>query len=103
MFAKMNFSRVVRNTRSFQEGSYEKALSEALVRLDLMLVSEEGSLLLNRIQETLEAGGYSINRGNAEYLAGSTAIVALVTKEEVFVANAGDCRAVTVKNDKITR
>jgi len=73
---------------SFQSGNYGKALTDTFHNLDIILKTPEGKKELASIQ----TGRSGFDAGDS--YAGCTAIVALMVKDKIYVANAGDSRCV---------
>ena len=64
--------------------------------LDKMLLSEPGKKELTKISQKYGqmSSGQTFDGGDLAYQAGCTCCVAIVTKTEIYVANAGDTRCV---------
>lgn len=73
---------------SFQSGNYAKALVDVFHHLDIILKTPEGKKELSGYQ----GGRAGFDAGDS--YAGCTAIVALMVKDKIYVANAGDSRCV---------
>jgi len=99
-FTKRYFPEIVKNTSGFKAKNYKQALTDAFLGLDKKLESEEGKALLAEINKTTTSRDAPM-QSETEDLAnciGCTACVALITKTEIIVANAGDSRCVLSKN-----
>ena len=75
---------LVKNEK-FKQENYKEALEETFLQMDIMLLSENSSDLLREFKNDVE---------NANSFAGCTANVVLLTKKEIYVANAGDSRTI---------
>jgi serine/threonine protein phosphatase PrpC len=69
---------------NFQAENYKTALEEVFLKMDSLLVSENGADLLKEFKNDPE---------NGNSFAGCTSNVVLITKTEIYVANAGDSRS----------
>lgn len=97
LFAAKNLPVVLKELPSFKAGNYKQALVDSFVRVDELLGSKEGKKQLAEIdaQCSKKDGVYSqTDPEDVAYSVGCTACVALVTKTQVLVANAGDSRCV---------
>lgn len=83
----------------FKAGNYSKALVETFFALDERMKTSEGRKELAGIQTGNDKGGYS--QAEAESYAGCTACVALVVKDKVYVANAGDSRCIIASKGEV--
>lgn len=106
-FCRMEFERTFTALEAYQARNYEQALRDCFVRLDELLTTIEGQNqvveISNQIQQEMrESDQAQFSGGDAsdETLrkipqnVGTTACVILVTKTDIFCANAGDSRAV---------
>jgi serine/threonine protein phosphatase PrpC len=76
-----------------RKGNFEEALKETFLKMDILLMSEKGQRDLEELRNEQLAKN-NTNLGGLISRVGCTSIVVLVTKEYIYVANAGDCRAV---------
>lgn len=85
------------NNASFKSGNYENALTETFLRMDELLQTPEGKKELAAIKS-----GDDDSRGEyqTESFAGCTANVALIVKNELYVANSGDSRCIIYNGDQ---
>jgi len=96
LFSQKNLPNLIKNSASFKTKNYKQALIDAFLGLDKYLESPEGRKDFESICADGSKGG-----SDATELAnfvGCTACVALITKTEIYVANAGDSRCVLSKN-----
>jgi protein phosphatase 2C family protein 2/3 len=78
-------------------------LSEVFLGIDRMLLAEAGKKELVQISKkhgSMGSTGHHYDGGDVAVQAGCTCCVALITKTEVYVANAGDTRAVIASKGK---
>lgn len=92
----------LKKNESFKKGNYRQALSDVFLGIDKMLLTESGKKELTRISQKhgSMAGAGSYDGGDFAVQAGCTCCVALITKTEVYVANAGDTRCVIASKGK---
>jgi serine/threonine protein phosphatase PrpC len=82
--AKFMPEELVKNP-NFKSGNYKRALEEVFLRMDEILMSDTKGDVLRDFKED----------PSSEFsMAGCTANVVLVTQKEIYVANAGDSRAI---------
>lgn len=86
----------LKKNESFKKGNYRQALIDVFLLLDKMLLSEPGKKELTKISQKYGqmSSGQTFDGGDLAYQAGCTCCVAIVTKTEIYVANAGDTRCV---------
>ena len=83
----------------FKRGDFETALVKSFLTMDQIMVEERGKKILQKYAatDTQPTNPLFSAEKNLDSIAdgiGCTAVVALVTKTQVIVANAGDSRAV---------
>ena len=86
----------------FASGDFEVALYETFLRLDFLMTQASGLHELYKIQQDIP-DSYSITSQDLEEMetqAGSTACVALICGDQLYVANAGDSRCVLSRAGK---
>lgn len=96
-----NLPTIVKNSTAFKSKNYKQALIDSFLEIDKRLETEEGKKELQAISESTPAKNPVFGQPESSDLAnyvGCTACVALITKTEIYVANAGDSRAVLCKN-----
>jgi len=93
-YIKNHFVDEIKKTESFKKGDYKNALIETFLTIDKMLLSEAGKKELAQISKKNNIGGIAANGADLPYQAGCTACVALITRTDIYVANAGDTRCV---------
>ena len=74
---------------NYGTGNYKKALEEAFLRMDAILMGENAMDVLREFK----------NEAEGQTFAGCTANVVLVTKTEIYCANAGDSRCYLFTKD----
>ena len=91
-FCGKYFTAELIKNENYPKGNYKTALEETFLKMDSMLMGENAMDLLKEFRS--EAEGHTF--------AGCTANVVLVTKTEIYCANAGDSRAyVCLKNSQV--
>lgn len=89
-FCAKHFINHLRKNENFEAGKYKEALERNFLRMDELIQQTEG-------QEELKQLKPDSDMGNS--YAGCTANVCIVTKTEIYCANAGDSRAVVYWED----
>lgn len=89
-FCSKYFPNALKASPNYQAGRYKEALEETFLKMDEMLQGDEGFTLLKEFRGDAK-GGHSF--------AGCTANVVLITNNVIYVANAGDSRAVLYSNE----
>lgn len=86
----------LKKNENFKKGNYRQALIDVFLQLDKMLLTEAGKKELTAISKKFGsmASGQTFDGADLAYQAGCTCCVAIVTKTEIYVANAGDTRCV---------
>lgn len=74
---------------NFQKANYKRALEETFLRMDAILMGENAMDILREFK----------NEAEGQTFAGCTANVVLVTKTEIYCANAGDSRCYLFTKD----
>lgn len=100
IFAKKNLPILLKGLPSFKSKNYKQALIDAFMGLDKRLDTQEGKSEIKQIHEESKNSPV-FEQQDCNELAnnmGCTACVALITKTEIYVANAGDSRCVLSKN-----
>ena len=75
---------------NFKTENYKTALEEVFLAMDTMLLNDTHNDLLKEFKNDPD---------NANSFAGCTANVVLITRKEIYVANAGDSRAIAYTTD----
>lgn len=97
LFAARNLPKVLKESANFKAGNYKQALIDSFIKIDEILESAEGKKELAEINAECPKKDTMYSQVDIEDLAngvGCTACVALITKTEIYVANAGDSRCV---------
>jgi len=89
-FCSKHFPPTLKANNNFIQGNYKAALEETFLKMDEMLLSSEGPNLLREFRAEGDANNS---------FAGCTANVVLIVNNTLYVANAGDSRAVVYTND----
>ena len=90
---------LIKENANYQQGDYGKALVEVFMKLDEMLDSAEGEKELRQI--TIDNGMQPFSEGKVADSVGCTANVALISGNQIVVANTGDSRAALSRNGKV--
>ncbi|CDW91807.1 protein phosphatase 2c [Stylonychia lemnae] len=89
---------------SFKAGNYEEALKDIYIHIDEMLQTTYGKQKLQSYKKNSDSGPSLFGRGGDDIAQGTgcTATSALITPNEIIVANSGDSRIVLAvkKGDK---
>eukprot|EP01017_Pseudomicrothorax_dubius_P048905 TRINITY_DN9000_c0_g1_i3.p1 TRINITY_DN9000_c0_g1~~TRINITY_DN9000_c0_g1_i3.p1 ORF type:complete len:309 (-),score=72.80 TRINITY_DN9000_c0_g1_i3:86-1012(-) len=99
VFVERHFIEELLKTEDFKFGRYEAALRRTFLRMDELLDTPEGKRETKIIRR--EEGKDEFGGDDLDSFAGCTAIVVLIVGRELFVANAGDSRAVLRRGKKI--
>lgn len=92
---------LIKNSPAFKSKLYKQALIDAFLGIDKKLETPEGRKEFEAISAASPPKNPIVGQPESNDLAnfvGCTACVALITKTEIFVANAGDSRCVLSKN-----
>lgn len=96
-FVERHFVEELLKNQSFKNGDYSAALTETFLRMDELLLTNEGRKELAAIKS---GDDDSKNDYQTESFAGCTACVALIVKNELYVANAGDSRCIVLSGSQ---
>ena len=94
MFTKNHFTQELENNENLKKGNFEDALRETFFKIDTLLMSKKGKKELEILKEQQTKLNNSSENSNMNRV-GCTALVVLVTKTDIYIANAGDCRAMS--------
>ena len=105
MFAKKHLPTILKNLPTFKSKNYKQALIDSFLAIDQRLESPEGRAELAAAAKVAQGTATpsptsALEQGDPMTLAnyvGCTACVSLITKTEIYVANAGDSRCVLCK------
>lgn len=101
-FVSRHFCPELLRNPNYTAGKLERALYETFLYMDIMMTRPEGIKELYRIQQDIP-DNYSVEISSIdemEDLAGTTACVALLRNNTLYVANAGDSRCVLARAGK---
>ncbi len=93
IFVQRHFQQILLNNISFTKGNYSQALSETCAQIDQKMKIETGMSELYEIRQEEASKGNCYDLEGESY-AGCTVIIVLITKNDIFVANLGDCKGV---------
>ena len=89
-FCSDNFAKELKLNANYKEGNYGLALQETFLKMDEILMGENGMDLLRQYKQDTEM---------TTCFAGCTANVVLIVGNKAYVANAGDSRCISYTND----
>jgi serine/threonine protein phosphatase PrpC len=101
LFAEENLPKLIKESPAFKTKNYKQALINSFLDIDKLLDTPRGKKELQKINARIPASTSMSLQGNSEEIgehAGCTACVVLITKTEIYIANAGDSRCVLSKN-----
>lgn len=92
----------LKKNENFKKGNYRQALVDVFLGLDRNMLNDAGKKELAQISKKhgTMASGHVYDGGDLAIQAGCTCCVAIITKNEVYVANAGDTRCVIASKGK---
>lgn len=90
-YCSLNFARVLKDNKYYQRGAYSDALKSSFLEIDQEMRDLEGKKRLQNLS------------GRVEGFGGCTANVMLVVGDRIYIANAGDSRAVLYSNGKVIK
>lgn len=105
-FVAKHFVYELTQDAKFRNGEYEKSLVNVFKRMDDLLMTEYGQTTLKKIQEESvkklgrQPPSKNKNDDNLAINAGCTANVVMISQDSIYVANAGDSRAVLCRAGK---
>lgn len=91
-YLKNNFTQVLKANKNFLDKKYELALIQTFKELDSSLITPEVNEQLMELSPCSKKTSDEPDSKEVAYSVGSTACVALITPETIFVANLGDSR-----------
>jgi len=99
LFVAKHFVEKLRNNENYISKRFDLSLSENFLHMDSLLNTQEGQKELMRLKRDLP-DAYEIRPEEIDCMAGCTAVVAFVRKNQLIVANAGDSRCVLAKGGR---
>eukprot|EP00826_Nyctotherus_ovalis_P060434 TRINITY_DN847_c0_g1_i6.p1 TRINITY_DN847_c0_g1~~TRINITY_DN847_c0_g1_i6.p1 ORF type:complete len:289 (+),score=100.16 TRINITY_DN847_c0_g1_i6:227-1093(+) len=103
-FASRHFSEELRKEPKYVAKEYEEALKNTFLKIDTLLVTEEGKKEVKEITENAkgkadtEPSFYETAEEGVD-MKGCTANVVLIKDGKIYIANAGDSRAIAIMSD----
>ena len=91
-FCAKHFGEQLKKNQNYIQGKYEEALKDTFLLMDVMLTTPEGQAELRTLKNEADGG---------DSFAGCTANVCLITKKEIYCANAGDSRSYLYSNRRV--
>jgi serine/threonine protein phosphatase PrpC len=91
-FCESNFAKELKQNRNYALKNYKKALTETFLRMDDLMRTSKGKDELYK---------YKGNSPDRNVYSGCTALACLIVKDVMFIANAGDCRALLFKSNGV--
>ncbi len=88
---------------SFKNGDYSKALEEAYLKVDELLLTPDVNKKLQTYTDGESSSPWSMASDKVAISVGCTAVCALITPKEIYVANAGDSRCVVCLHNNDAR
>jgi len=102
-FVRRHFCAQLVKASGYRPGNYKKALSETYMKMDSLLSSDIGRKELRQMRGTSvkkpERGQTADTDSKIAHNVGCTATVVLVNKRILYVANAGDSRAILITKE----
>lgn len=99
LFVGKHFVEELKSNERYRSSQFDVSLSECYLRMDTLLITQEGQKELMRLKRDLP-DNYEVRPEEIECMAGCTAVVALIKKNQLFVANAGDSRCVLARGGR---
>lgn len=99
LFVAKHFVDELKNNENYRSKRFDLSLSENFLRMDSLLNTQEGQKELMRLKRDLP-DAYEIRPEEIDCMAGCTAVVAFIRKNQLLVANAGDSRCVLAKGGR---
>ena len=97
LYVKKHYPKLLKSLPNFQNKMYKEALEESFLKIDEMMLTEQGQRDLIKIGKNQSGDDGYYSYAEAKSFAGCTATVILVTPTEIYCANAGDSRTVLSK------
>ncbi|EDV23213.1 uncharacterized protein TRIADDRAFT_3271, partial [Trichoplax adhaerens] len=100
---------ILKNLPTYKEGNISSALSDAFLKIDDIVISPDTKIELERLAASTQTDNQGSNEevepndddevdDDVAVSSGTTAVVAVIHKDELIVANAGDSRCILCRN-----
>jgi serine/threonine protein phosphatase PrpC len=99
LFVAKHFVEELKHNENYGSKKFDLSLSENFLHMDSLLNTQEGQKELMRLKRDLP-DAYEIRPEEIDCMAGCTAVVAFIRKNQLIVANAGDSRCVLAKGGR---
>ncbi len=99
-YSDKHFVKELKRLPSFKKKDYRAALTECFLKMDTMMMLPEGKKELSKLQQQGLATTPDMEMDQIT-MAGATANVLMITKTELYCANAGDSRCVISRKGKV--
>lgn len=97
-YVKKHYCRMLTGLASFKSKMYKEALEESFLKIDEMMLTDQGQKELIKIGKSQSGDDGYYSQPDSKCFAGCTATVLLVTPTEIYCANSGDSRTVLSKS-----
>lgn len=97
VFVAKHFNEELVSSRLFINGNYEQALKQSFFRMDESIRSSEGIKEVLRISRDLP-DNHPVSGDLSSILSGCTAVIALLAKNVLYIANTGDAKCILSRN-----
>jgi len=104
-FASRHFAEELKKDENYKAKKYEEALKNTFLKIDALLMTEKGKEEIKKITGSIkskgegEFSGYEASEEEGADMKGCTANVAFIKDGKIYIANAGDSRAIAIMSD----